>query len=371
MATYGDLDPNAMPDMYNKEYVEPVSGQGLISSLFAGSPTKVDNTNQVMANMGSQKPLKTGVSIFPESYPTDVDSKILAQITDPIARSDIGDKDVIGADSFEDPNAMKPFGNRFDTPAGDLKADMSAPDPKNFTQNISDAVNKVVPEGMQNLLGTPEEIATRSPFDRTVNVVGKIGKGIGDAGIDVLTEAEKALEYFFGAPGDERDAEIKSTGDIGEEMKGRYSSDLAGAGKNVYREIEEILSNIDTSVPTSNSSDRNLSGVFSSPSSVAEAIDTSTDATNPNSPNMSTGPSMRLNEMTVKNPDAIPILPGQEPGGGRSGADSIIQSLGLLEMSEADRAARIARLPEGTRDAVLQRVTDMMQSASVGDNIEL
>ena len=356
MATYGDLDPNAMPDMYHKEYVEPVSGQGLISSLFAGPATP---TNKVVPNeitLGRTL-APTGVSISAEE-PVDLNTgDILSQIT---AQSDIGDKGVIGADVFEDPNAMKPFAGRFDAPA-----------------------NNYVPIDTGTILsGIIKDDPTKSPLANIVNT----GGGIVDSGIDALIKGIgggiKGVKTFITPPGSELEESKKRTNDAVKSMvdaqsgnitdfdyggtardilrsAGNVVTPVANLGREAYGTIEDIVDDF---------RNRNIdyAGI---PTQPASPVVDATDATNPVSPNMSTGPSMRLNEMTVANPGAIPILPDQAPGEGRAGTDSIINSLGLLEMSEAERSARIARLPEDIRDAVLQRVTDMMQSASVGDNI--
>ena len=379
MATYGDLDPNAMPDIYHKEYVEPVSGQGLISSLFAGPATP---TNKVVPNeitLGRTL-APTGVSISAEE-PVDLNTgDILSQITDPTARSDIGDKGVIGADAFEDPNAMNPFASRFNLPAGDLKADMSAPDPKNFTQNISDAVNRVVPEG---IIKTDP---TKAPIKNIIDTAGGAVDYLSDLLARGVGGAIKAGRQFVTDPGKELDAKQKLTDDevrrIVDAQSGNITdfdyggtagdmfrsaanvinpgvANIANLGRETYGTIEDIVNDF---------RNRNIdyAGI---PTQPASPVVDATDATNPVSPNMSTGPSMNLNQTTVANPNAIPILPDQAPGEGRAGTDSIIQSLGLLEMSEADRAARIAVLPESIRDAVIDRIDDMMQSASVGDDI--
>jgi hypothetical protein len=380
MATYGDLDPNAMPDMYHKEYVEPVSGQGLISSLFAGPATP---TNKVVPNeitLGRTL-APTGISISARE-PVDLNTgDILSQIT---AQSDIGDKGVIGADVFEDPNAMNPFANRFNLPAGDLKADMSAPDPVDTGTSLSNLRNRG-----SEILGMSDP--NLSPAAKAINVIPQTADYLFDAGANLLGKGAQGINYLLspqsGTGREDRDKQIddavKTIQNLteGKVIGGEQSEEGKTLGKNLQDifnqatdrglpRVKEIGSQAYQTIEDMVNDFRNRNIDFAGiPTQPASPVVDATDATNPVSPNMSTGPSMRLNEMTVANPGAIPILPDQAPGEGRAGTDSIINSLGLLEMSEAERSARIARLPEDIRDAVSERITDMMQSASVGDDI--
>jgi hypothetical protein len=350
MATYGDLDPNAMPDMYHKEYVEPVSGQGLISSLFAGPATP---TNKVVPNdLRSGKTLvPTGISIS-AGEPVDLNTDdILSQIT---AQSDIGDKGVIGADVFEDPNAMNPFENRFDPRAEDLQADIQRedltlryplsnkikenqeePTTPSWRPNPPPPVNNSWPYH-ENLGGSLSGVDKTNP-NSIGNLLQQFGSGVKE---HIITPArDKILENI------QRLVNNQSMPTQDNSSTSSYPSNFSDANE-----------------PNSPNMGYGPSFDQVAPVGIDEVV-------NPDSPNMSTGPSMNLNEMTVSNPNAISILPGQEPGGGRAGTDSIIQSLGLLEMSEAQRAERIAALPEHIRDAVIERVTNIMQSASIGDDI--
>ena len=177
MATYGDLDPNAMPDMYHKEYVEPVSGQGLISSLFAGPATP---TNKVVPNeitLGRTL-APTGISISARE-PVDLNTgDILSQIT---AQSDIGDKGVIGADVFEDPNAMNPFANRF---------------------NLRNRGSKILGMSDPNL----------SPAAKAINVIPQTADYLFDAGANLLGKGAQGINYLLspqsGTGREDRDKQI-------------------------------------------------------------------------------------------------------------------------------------------------------------------
>jgi hypothetical protein len=380
--------------MYNKEYVEPVSGQGLISSLFAGPATPI---NQVVPNeITLGRTMGDPSNIFPSGQDSSSADDILSQITaqsnkgvedssnmpsNPLIQGKLAPKaiPVSSPDVSTNTVAISP-NQRFS--AEELSTNMSAPDPKNFTQNISDAVNRVVPEG---IIKTDP---TKAPIKNIINTAGGAVDYLSDLLARGVGGAIKAGRQFVTDPGKELDAKQELTDDevrrIVDAQSGNITDfDYGGTARDMLRNTanavtpvaanianlgREAYGTIEDMADDFRNRDIDYAGMPAQPAS--PTVD-ATDATNPVSPNMSTGPSMRLNEMTVKNPDAIPILPGQEPGGGRSGADSIIQSLGLLEMSEAQRAERIARLPEDTRDAVLQRVTDMMQSASVGDDIEL
>lgn len=72
-------------------------------------------------------------------------------------------------------------------------------------------------------------------------------------------------------------------------------------------------------------------------------------------------------------PEGVTTVGDIGEGSGTSGIDSIIEILGLLEMSEAQRAGELNSrgLPDSIIQQVLTRVDEIIGSSSIGDNINL
>ena len=407
--TYGDLDPNAMPDMYHKEVPSalstevPLDAQGnkinplgrsmdnTLRGLFAGSLPQAP-VDPVMTNMGSRATQPNnifptledsqGTNIlsqlednFPEGYPNDVPATATVErAVFPRDRQDVlvdQDNPNLGVStqrrSAEDPNITGGSPWYIGTEGSNM-------------QTIANAVKNVTDTTKRRFTDP-----TKAPYERLMDAAGAGADWLIDQIPALSGELLKGWKWFTNVPGqktnqiyanidEETDRmQREHTGDISQYPYGKTARKLIGKGSQAIRQGKQTLQDAIR--------DRAASSQIRHSSQVPPRMpfdrSLEIDANDPNSPNMGYGPSFderdpiaeNIKETTDPNSDVITIEPEDAPMGERSPIDNIINTLGLLEMSEAQRAGRIAALPNHIRDAVLQRVTNIMQSADIGDDI--